>query len=208
VTVVDEQARAAARPEEAAASSGPRLFAVRSLNYLTNHVVCHVPSFALRRSWYRRVLGAEIARSAGVHLRCYVWFYGPRQTRRDGFHIGARSLVGRSSCLDVRGGLTIGEDVSISPEVAIITAAHDVEDPGFRVVDRPVVIEDHVYIGMRATILPGVTVGRGAVVAAGAVVTRDVPPFAIVAGVPARQIGSRPEEAIVYELPGAPALFE
>ena len=68
-------------------------------------------------------------------------------------------------------------------------------------------IEDHVWIGTRATILPGVTLGRGCVVAAGAVVTRDVPPLAIVGGVPAKVIGARPDEATHYVLDGrAPAL--
>ena len=73
--------------------------------------------------------------------------------------------------LDVRGGLEIGADVSVSPEVAILTAAHSVSDPSFRVELRRVAIEDHVFIGTRAVVLPGVRLGRGCVVGAGAVVT-------------------------------------
>jgi maltose O-acetyltransferase len=105
--------------------------------------------------------------------------------------IGARTIINRGCCLDARSGLRIGEDVSISPEVAILTTQHDVNDPGFALQGRPVVIEDHVWIGMRAMVLPGVTIGRGAVVAAGAVVTSDVGPLEIVAGVPARVVGRR-----------------
>ena len=98
--------------------------------------------------------------------------------------------------------------MSISPEVTILTAFHRMDDPEFRVETRPVVIEDHVWIGTRSTILSGVTLGRGSVVAAGAVVTRDVAPLAIVAGVPARPIGTRPAEAIDYVLDAPFPLFE
>jgi carbonic anhydrase/acetyltransferase-like protein (isoleucine patch superfamily) len=207
MTVV-EQHRAESRHEPADHPAGARLFVVRLLNYLTNHVVNRIPSFAFRRLWYVRVLGAAIADGVGIHLGCYVWFYGPRQVRRDGFQVGARTRIGRGSCLDLRGGVTIGADVSISPEVAILTAAHEIADPGFRVENRRVVIDDNVYIGMRAVVLPGVHIGRGAVVAAGAVVARDVAPLTVVAGVPAKPIASRPENAAAYELRGALPLFE
>lgn len=155
--------------------------AIRVVNYLTNYVVRWIPSFTLRRAWYTRVLGARFGPGAGVHLGAYVWFYGPGQVRRDGFVLGARSRINRDCCLDVRGSLRIGDDVSISPEVMILTASHPVDDPEFRVATRPVVIEDHVFVGSRAMIMPGVTLGRGCVVAAGTIVTRDVPPLAIVA---------------------------
>ena len=185
-----------------------RLFAVRLLNYLTNYVVAHVPSFVLRRAWYRHVVGISFGQHTGVHLGCYVWFYTPRQVRRDRVSIGAYSRINRDCCLDVRGGLVIGENVSVSPEVMILTAAHGVADPEFRVVGKRVVIEDHVWIGSRAIILGGTTLGRGSVVAAGAVVTGDVPPLAIVAGVPARVVGTRPEEATHYVLDSNFPLFE
>ena len=90
----------------------------------------------------------------------------------------------------------------------ILTAAHAIDDPWFRVETRPVVIEDHVYIGARAMILPGVTLGRGSIVAAGAVVTRDVPPLGVVAGVPAKEIGTRSAAATEYVLDQPFPLFE
>lgn len=185
-----------------------RLLLVRTLNWLTNYLVRFVPSFAFRRWWYRRVLGISFGKHVGVHLGCYVWFYSPGQVRRDGISIGSYSRINRNCCLDLRGGLVIGENVSVSPEVAILTAAHGVADPEFRVVGKPVVIEDHVWIGSRAMILGGTTLGRGSVVAAGAIVTRDVPPLAIVAGVPARVVASRPEEATHYLLDSKFPLFE
>ena len=195
-------------PTAGSALGAVRLFVIRLLNYVTNYVVSHIPSFALRRAWYRRVLGVQLGDRAGIHLGCYVWFYGPGQIRRDGFTIGAYSRINRNCCLDARGPLRIGANVSISPEVTILTAFHRMDDPEFRVETRPVVIEDHVWIGTRSTILSGVTLGRGSVVAAGAVVTRDVAPLAIVAGVPARPIGTRPAEAIDYVLDAPFPLFE
>jgi|tagenome__1003787_1003787.scaffolds.fasta_scaffold20814767_2 acetyltransferase-like isoleucine patch superfamily enzyme len=203
-----ERAAAPAKFEPAEKTGRLKLFMVRTLNYLTNHVVCHIPSFHLRHAWYRRVLGISLGRGAVVHLGCYVWFYGPGQLRRDGLVIGAHTRINRDCCLDARGSLRIGENVSISPEVTILTAYHPIDDPEFRVASRPIEIDDYAFVGTRATILAGVRIGRGAVVGAGAVVTRDVPPLAVVAGVPARQVGTRPEEALRYVLDSPPALFE
>ncbi len=182
------------------------LIAAFCLNYVTNHLVNRIPSYTVRRSWYQRVMGVEMGIGSAVQLGCYLWSYGPRSNRRQKTSIGARSVINRGCCIDVRSGLRIGADVSISPEVAILTTQHDLDDAEFALQGGPVVIEDHVWIGMRAVVLPGVTIGRGAVIAAGAVVTKDVAPLDIVAGVPARPVGHRtlhPE----YRLPHPP-LFE
>jgi acetyltransferase-like isoleucine patch superfamily enzyme len=187
---------AASRPGQA--SRRHKVFLIRTISFLTNYFVANIPSWTFRHFWYRRVLGIELGPRAGVHLGCYWWFYGPGQIRRTGVSIGANSRINRDCMIDVRGGVTIGDNVSISPQVAISTAAHSALDPGFRVEIRPVVIEDNVWVGMRATILGGVTLGRGSVVAAGAMVTKDVPPLTIVAGVPAKPVGMRPEEASHY----------
>ena len=63
-----------------------------------------------------------------MHLGCYWWFYGPGQVRRTGVSIGANSRINRDCMIDVRGGVTIGDNVSISPQVAISTAAHSAAD--------------------------------------------------------------------------------
>jgi acetyltransferase-like isoleucine patch superfamily enzyme len=185
-----------------------RLFCVRVLNYLTNHVVAHVPSFMLRRLWYRHALGIDFGPGASVLLGAHVWFFGPRETRRRGVAIGRNSRINRDCTLDIRSGLTIGDNVSISPEVMILGGSHDYNDPSWRYVDTgPVTIEDYVWIGSRATILPGVTVGRGAVVAVGSVVTKNVAPMTVVAGVPAKPIAIRKSGATAYAI-GPPPLFE
>jgi acetyltransferase-like isoleucine patch superfamily enzyme len=200
--------RAEADLEEPSADAGPRLLAVRLLQYLTNYVVSHVPSFTLRRLWYQHILGIRLDSHAGIHLGCHVWFYGPGQLRRSGVRIGAYSRVNRNCCLDARGGLAIGQHVSISPDVTILTASHAVNDPAFRVEVRAVAIEDHVWIGTRALILPGVTLGRGCVVAAGSTVSRDVPPLTVVAGVPAVPVADRDPAAAEYVLDTPLPLFE
>jgi acetyltransferase-like isoleucine patch superfamily enzyme len=188
-----------------------RLFCFRILNYATNHVVAHVPSFTLRHLWYRRVLGIQLGQNAGVHMGAYVWFFGPREIRRIGVRIGRNTRIGRNCTIDARSPLTIGDNVALSPEVMILAGTHDVNDPEFadsEVGPWAVTIEDRVWIGTRAMIMPGVTVGRGAVVAAGSIVTKDVPPLTIVAGVPAKPIGMREAAATVYELDSPLPLFE
>lgn len=113
--------------------------------------------------------------------------------------IGSHTNINKKCLLDGRGYLTIGNNVDIAQEVNIWTEQHDYNSPSYKSVDAPVVIEDYVWIASRATVLPGVTIGRGAVVASCAVVTKDVPPLAIVAGVPAKIIGQR-EDNMSYQL--------
>ncbi len=87
--------------------------------------------------------------------------------------------------------IRLGARVRIEHGASLLTGAHDIEDARFALVTQPIVIADDAHIGPKAIVLGGVTVGAGAFVAAGAVVTKNVPPFAIVAGVPARVIGKR-----------------
>ena len=152
--------------------------------YVANHVVAHVPSHTLRLLYYRGVMGFRIGRDSSIFMD--TTFDAPGR-----LSIGAASTINHGCRLDSRGWLTIGDCVSISGHVIILTAEHDIQSSAFDGVEEPVTVEDYVFIGTRATILPGVTVGRGAVVAAGAVVTRNVEPYAVVGGVPARRIGSR-----------------
>lgn len=97
----------------------------------------------------------------------------------------------------VMGPLIIGKNVMMGPEVMIFTSNHNINRTDIPMIKqgntdkKPVVIQDDVWIAARAIILPGVTVGRGSVIAAGAVVTKDVPEYAVVAGVPARMVKKR-----------------
>ncbi|HEY3775519.1 MAG TPA: acyltransferase [Solirubrobacteraceae bacterium] len=185
-----------------------RLFCVRVANYLTNHVVAHVPSFTIRHLWYQRVVGVEIGHGAGVSMRTFMWSYGPRQVRRSGASIGRNTRISQGCTIDLRSGLAIGDNVSVSPEVMILAGSHDVHAPRFNDIAGFVTIEDYVWIGARAIVLPGVTLGRGAVVAAGSVVTKNVAPMTMVAGVPAKPVGVRDPAGTAYELDGPLPLFE
>lgn len=104
-----------------------------------------------------------------------------------GRHVAVDDLVNLYSA----DRITIGTKVAISREAFICTASHDITKANRPLVTKPIVIEDGVWIGARATILPGVRIGEGAVVAANAVVVKDVPAWAVVAGNPARVIKER-----------------
>jgi acetyltransferase-like isoleucine patch superfamily enzyme len=175
------------------------------VRFLTNEVVAKIPSYTLRHSWYRRVLGARIGRGTAIQMHQYVHFFGISGANGCGVRIGDHSVICRGCYLDGRGGLTIGDNVSVSPHVWILTDGHDMHDAMFAEVLGPVTIEDYVWIGSRATVLPGVTVGEGAVVAAGSVVSKDVAPYSVVAGVPARPVGERSRD-LRYQLGFKPLL--
>jgi maltose O-acetyltransferase len=127
----------------------------------------------------------KVARGAKIEGGCVVW--GPSRIT-----IGEGAVINRSVVLDGRFPLEIGANASISVQTIILTLEHDLFSPDFASVGAPVSIGSRAFIGARAMILPGVTIGEGAAVAAGAVVTKDVEAYTIVAGVPAKPIGSRP----------------
>lgn len=104
--------------------------------------------------------------------------------------VGRNVFVNQNCTFYDLGGLDIGDDVMIGPNVSLITTGHPVEPSQRRafVVAKPIVIERNVWIAAGATVIGGVTVGENSVVAAGAVVTKDVPPNVLVAGNPARLI--------------------
>ena len=162
------------------------LFLTRFIwHYLPNYIIAFVPFYFIRHLYYRFVCRIKIATGASVHMKTYI--------RGRQIQIGKNSVINHSCMLDGRDVISIGENVSISPYVHIITASHEVNSPNFDYFSKPVIIEDYAWIGSRATILPGVTVAEGAVVGVGAVVVKNVEPYTVVAGVPAKKIGNRPK---------------
>ena len=174
------------------------------IKYMTNHIIAHIPSHKIRLAWYHRVLGWQIGPRAKLLLGQHVQLGGIRSTK---VSIGKGTVINEGCFLYTTGGLIIGENVSISAGAWMVTGTHDMNDPLFPDDYRPIVIGNHAWIGVRATLLAGITIGEGAVVMAGAVVTRDVPPYAVVGGVPARVVSQRKLQNASYELDFSP-LFE
>jgi len=151
--------------------------------FVINDCLPAIPFWNIRKM-FLRIAKMKIGEGTFVMKKCYLM--EPTRIR-----IGKNSHINRGCLLDGRGGLTIGDSVSVSHQVSIITGSHDKDATDFREKDLPIVIEDYAWIGANATILQNVTIGKGAVVCAGAVVVKDVPEYTIVGGVPAKPIGTR-----------------
>lgn len=157
--------------------------------------ILSLPSRRIRNRYLKRILGAI---GEDVSILRHVNFLYPK-----GIFLGDRVTVNSHALLDGRGTLEIGNDTDIATETMIWTMDHDPHSDTHESRPRKVTIGHHVWIASRVTILPGVSIGDGAVIAAGAVVTKDVPPKAIVAGVPAKVIGER-TNSLKYNLDHQP----
>lgn len=131
-----------------------------------------------------RCLGAKIGKKVGLYRGFEI-----RSPWK--LEIGNSTLIGHNALLDARKGLIIGSNVNLSNDVMIWTLHHDYNSEFFDTIGDRVVIEDYCWICSRAVILPGVKIGYGAVVAAGSVVTKDVQPYTVVGGIPAKVISVR-----------------
>ncbi len=116
----------------------------------------------------------------------------------DRIHIGEGSLIGDGVELFAWEEIRIGRRVLVSQGAKLLTGSHNHHSPRFEGIQRPIRIGDYAWIGAYAILLPGVEVGEGAVVGAGAVVTRKVPAYTVVAGNPARIIGQREKLDFTY----------
>jgi acetyltransferase-like isoleucine patch superfamily enzyme len=182
-----------------------KLFLLQLVRYLTNNVIANIPIASLRHQWYRYVNGVDIGEGSVVLMQAYLYIGVGRRNGKPGIAIGKHTVISRQCCLDGRGGLRIGDNVSVAPGVWLLTDEHDMNDPSFGESFGPIEVDDYVWLGSRALILPGVKIGKGAVVAAGAVVTKDVQPYQVVGGVPARPLGTRSRD-LRYVINFHPAL--
>jgi acetyltransferase-like isoleucine patch superfamily enzyme len=148
--------------------------------------------------------GVSIGENTLVMHGAVLHVYNFRGLPHAGIQIGRDSLIGEYTVIRGQGGVTIGDRVYTSPGTQIIAVNHVFDDPGRPFIEQGItaqgiIIEDDVWLGSAAIVTDGVRVGRGAVVAAGAVVTKDVPPHTVVGGVPARVLrevgaGDRPPQ--------------
>lgn len=159
----------------------------------------HIPIHSIRNLIYR-LDGVKIGRGSTIHMWVN-FFYTPN------IKIGEDSIIGDHAFLDGRDKLIIGNHVDIASYVMIYNSEHDINSEDFHATTSSVEIGDYVFIGPRAIILPGVKIGKGAAVGAGAVVTKDVEEFQIVGGVPAQVIGERKLKDPKYKL-GRARLFQ
>lgn len=152
--------------------------------------ICLIPSKHIRIFLMNRFKGVKIANRVPIYSGLQ-WWSGP-------FIVDEGSTIGFDCHIDCRKGVFIGKNVCLATGVRIWTLQHDYNDVNFKCVGAPVYIKDYCWICSYSIILPGVTIGEGAVVAAGAVVTKDVEPWTVVGGCPARVIGKREEKKYNY----------
>ncbi len=200
VTFIDKNGRRLS-PSEARLKIRNRIFNwIIDFKLLIMHIISNtLPSHVLRKSIFK-FLGINIARNSTIHMGCR--FFEP-----GGIEIGEDTIVGANCFLDGRDKLIIGDHVDIASEVMIYNSEHDINADDFKAINAPVTIGDYSFIGPRAIILPGVHIGKGAIVAAGAVVTKNVGEYDIVGGVPAGKIGERKNKSLSYKL-GRARLFQ
>lgn len=164
-----------------------KILAGSALSYFYNHWIGCIPSRHIRNVYLGAYLGAM---GTGTSIQMGCQFLHGRKV-----YLGDRNVINFGCLLDGRHyQIRTGSDVSIGPEASILTLGHDPQSPEFANKGGDVIIGDRVWIAYRAMVLPGVTIGEGAVVAAGSVVTKDVEPYTVVAGNPARVISKRSSE--------------
>ncbi len=159
----------------------------------------YIPSHLFRRVVYS-FFGIKMGKGSTIHMAAR--FFQPKN-----IEIGEGTIIGDHCFLDGRASLKIGSHVAIASQVLIYNSEHDISSEDFAPIEEPVEIKDYVFVGARAVILPGVKIGKGAVVAAGAVVTENVAPLTMVGGVPAKEIGKRKVKKLDYRL-GRARLFQ
>ena len=151
-----------------------------------------IPSHCIRKWIYRHIFLVNLDKTAVV-------YYGAEIRCHRKLSIGKGSIIGDKAILDARNGLSIGKNVTLSSNVSIYTEQHDHRDPDFLCISttgvKPcaVTIDDYVWLGPNVIVLPGVHIGEGAVVGAGAVVTKDILPYTVNVGIPAKTVGVRPK---------------
>ena len=161
-----------------------------SIEWIFIAVLKHIPSRRIRIALLRRY-GARIAKNVSIFAS--VEIRNPK-----GLSISEGCSIGPRVLLDARKELFIGKNVTIAYDAIIWTLHHDMNSTDFHGCGDKTIIEDYAWICSRSILLPGIHIGKGAVVASGAVVTKDVEPYTIVAGVPAKPIGKRAQLDFTY----------
>jgi len=176
-----------------------RLWAGTWLSFLNNHLIAHIPSRHLRALFLKVYLGSI---GANTHCQMGVKFLNGRKVS-----FGNYNVINFDCLFDGRKfPIEIGNNTSIGPRATLLTLGHDPQSKTFEDRGAGIKVEDYAWIGFGATILPGVTIGEGAVIGANAVVTKSVEPYSINVGNPARKVGERNKD-LSYNLNFNPFLL-
>lgn len=159
---------------------------------LVLRIVGYIPIHTVRKIFYV-ASGINMPFGSTIHIGAN--FFNPQNIT-----IGQDTIIGDHCFLDGRDKLTIGNHVGIASQVLIYNDEHNIHSDNYENSFGPVEIGDYVFIGPRSIILPNIKIGKGAVVAAGAVVTKNIPDFEIWGGVPAQKIGDRKNKNPNYKL--------
>ncbi len=168
-----------------------RIWKASFYELILNEVTPSIFSRHIRKFIYVHLYGVKMGEE--VYMYRHIELREPHNLIFDG-----RNSIGKNVVLDARMGLHIEEGCVIGSGAVVWTLHHDYDSDDFRTIGGSVTLGAYSWICSHSIILPGVSVGRGAVVASGAVVTKDVPPYAIVGGVPAKIIGHRTEKDYQY----------
>lgn len=170
--------------------------------YLYNVLFSKIPINPIRIAFAKRHMTLGKHTFISMNVRLLNSDNGKKQIT-----IGDHCFINPGCLLDGRfGKIVVGNNVDIARGSWIFTLEHDPHDDYHSLRSGDVVIEDYVWISSRVTILPGITIGRGSVIATGAVVTKNIPPMSIAGGVPATIIGTR-ESALKYNITFRPRLY-
>ena len=166
---------------------------------VTCDAVMAIPIHIIRKLYFR-----TIVKSCGKHVYVGKWLdiRNPK-----GIIVGNNVVLNKRVLLDGRHGLTIGNNVDIAQDAYLWTRHHDYNDDYHSGVGGSVFIDDYSWVCCRSVILPNVRIGRGAVIATNAVVTKDVPPMTVVGGIPAKKIAER-KSKLLYTLEFTPHFYD
>ena len=139
--------------------------------------------YPLRNLWLL-IFGIRVHVTSSIHRQCRFFHVGK-------FSLGRNSTVNFGCYLDNRRGIKIGDNTAIAHNVKIYTLGHDIDSPNFETKGAAVTIGNNVFVFSNAMIMPGVTIGDGAVILPGSVVTKNIEPFTVVGGIPAKFIKKR-----------------
>lgn len=152
--------------------------------YVCNYIIAYIPSHTIRIWYYSNIMKYQIAKGASIHIGC-------KFSCTQYFKLGSNSTINQNCHLDNRGGLSIGENVSIASRCAFVTADHLMDSESFEGRNREIIIDDYVFIGYGATVLGGVKLAKGCVIGACSLVIQNTEAFSINAGTPAKKLKMR-----------------